>query len=187
MRNCILLIVLVLSTTFTFSQNRSAQLGLKAGVNIANFNDDVYTRDARVGFHGGLLVHVHVKPKLAIQPEVVYSQQGAEVGNGKQKLDYVNIPILIQYLFSNGFRLQTGPQIGILADAEFKNNDGVEFDNDHGFSKTDAAWVFGLSYISTSGLGVDARWNAGLSDITKGSGNVMNRVWQIGMFYQFRR
>jgi hypothetical protein len=186
MRNCIVMFFLLLASS-SFPQNRSAQLGLKAGVNIANFNDNINTKDPRIGFHGGLLVHVHVKPKLAIQPEIVYSQQGAEFSNGKQKLDYVNIPILIQYLFSNGFRLQTGPQIGILADAEFEENDGDEFDNDNGFKKTDGAWVFGLSYLSSSGLGVDARWNAGLSDITKGGADVMNRVWQIGLFYQFRR
>ena len=146
---------------------------------------DNYTRDARIGFHGGLLIHVPVKPKLAIQPEIVYSQQGAEFTNGKQKLDYVNIPFLFQYLFSNGFRLQTGPQIGILANSEFKSNNGVEVDNDGSYKKTDGAWVFGFSYLSSSRLGVDARYNLGLSDITKGGSDVMNRVWQIGMFYQF--
>lgn len=186
MRNGILLISFILLALISTAQKRTAQLGLKAGVNIANFNDDIYTRDARIGFHGGILIHVPVKPKLAIQPEVVYSQQGAEFTNGKQKLDYVNIPFLFQYLFSNGFRLQTGPQIGVLANSEFKSNNGVEVDNDNNFKKTDGAWVFGFSYISSSRLGVDARYNLGLSDITKGGSDVMNRVWQIGMFYQFQ-
>src|SRR5690349_13427001 len=185
MRRSILLFSFILIAFIAGAQRRAAQLGLKAGVNIANFNDDIYTRDARIGFHGGLLIHVPVKPKLAIQPEFVYSQQGAEFNNGKQKLDYLNIPFLFQFLVSNGFRLQTGPQIGVLVNSEFKSNNGVEVDNEGGFKKTDGAWVFGFSYLSSSGLGVDARYNLGISDISKGGSDVMNRVWQIGMFYQF--
>ena len=184
MRNVFLSLFLAAITIPSLAQKRTAQLGIKAGLNIADFSDDISTTDSRVGFHGGLLIHVHVQPKLAIQPEIVYSQQGAEFSGGKLKLDYVNIPVLFQYLFSNGFRLQTGPQIGILANSEYKSNNGVEIDTD-GFKKTDAAWAFGFSYVSTSGLGVDARYNLGFSDITKDNPDVMNRVWQFGMFYQF--
>jgi Outer membrane protein beta-barrel domain len=186
MRNPLLLLFFVLSGLSSFAQRRTAQLGIKAGVNIANFNDDAGTTDSRVGFHGGLLVHVHIQPNLAIQPEIVYSQQGAEFGGTKQKVDYVNIPVMFQYLFSNGFRLQTGPQLGLLVSSEYKSN-GVEVDNDEDFKKTDAAWAFGFGYVSASGLGVDARYNLGFSDITKGGRDVMNRVWQFGMFYQFKK
>jgi hypothetical protein len=186
MRNCFFLLFFIAISISSLAQRRTAELGIKAGVNIANFDDDIYTRDSRVGFHGGILIHVPVKPKLAIQPEIVYSQQGAEFTSGKQKLDYINIPFLFQYLFANGFRLQTGPQIGVLVNSEFESNNGLEVDNENNYKKTDGAWVIGFSFISSSRLGVDARYNIGLSDIAKGNGDVMNRVWQIGMFYQFR-
>jgi hypothetical protein len=187
MRNFLLFLFAVMFINIAFSQRNSVQLGIKAGVNIADFNDDLVTQDSRIGFHGGLLVHVHVKPQLAIQPELVYSQQGAEFSTGKQKLDYLNIPFLIQYLFNGGFRLQTGPQIGVLVNSEFKDNNGVEIDNGKNFKKSDVGWVFGLGYLSPTGLGVDARYNLGLTDVTKGGADVQNRVWQFGIFYQFRR
>ena len=54
--------------------------------------------------------------------------------------------------------------------------------------KTDLGWALGFSYLSTSGLGVDARYNIGLSEVFKGRPNdVTNRVWQFGLFYQFRK
>jgi hypothetical protein len=56
---------------------------------------------------------------LALQPEAVYSSQGAKYTvNGAEhtlSLNYINIPLQIQYMFDNGFRLQTGPQAGFLA------------------------------------------------------------------------
>jgi hypothetical protein len=33
------------------------------------------------------------------------------------RLNYINVPVL-QYMFGDGFRLQTGPQLGILTNAK---------------------------------------------------------------------
>lgn len=169
-----------------FSQ--SAQLGIKGGVNIADFNDEAGSTSSRTGFNAGILVHIHTKhPSLAIQPELVYSAQGAEFSSGTQKLDYVNIPVLLQYLFGSGFRLETGPQLGVLAQAEFENNNGVKVKNKNNFESTDVSWAFGLGYMAPGGFGVDARYNLGLTDVTKGNPDIKNRVWQFGIFYQFKR
>jgi hypothetical protein len=62
----------------------------------------------------------------------------------------------------------------------------VEYSEKNNFKQSDFSWAFGIGFISASGLGFDARYNLGLSDITKGRGNVKNQVWQLGLFYQFR-
>jgi hypothetical protein len=197
MKNLILVLTGILLSTIGFAQRRTAthrttvqkhnvQLGLKAGVNIANYNDAANSIDSRVGFHGGLLAQILVNPKFGIQPELVYSQQGAKFRTGTDKLDYLNIPILFQYLTPGGFRLETGPQIGVLANAKFKYENGVEVDIKNTVKSSDIAWAFGLGFISSSGLGIDARYNLGLTDITNGNPDIKNRVWQIGAFYQFR-
>jgi hypothetical protein len=133
------------------------------------------------------LAHIHLSRSFAIQPEVVFSAQGAEYGNTKLKANYVNIPVLAQYMFGNGFRLQTGPQLGILAGSEVKNG-STETDLDDVFKTTDFSWSFGTSYLTKSGLGLDARYNLGLSNINKNDNGaeIKNRVWQLGLFYQFR-
>lgn len=170
------------------AQHSNVQFGVKGGVNISNFNDDAYgNSDGKVGLHLGGLAHIHVTRQFAVQPEAIFSMQGAEFPNGaKYKLNYINIPVLGQYMFGEGFRVQTGPQLGILVSAESKFND-VEVDNDDNYKTADFGWTFGAGYLSKTGLGVDARYNLGISDITKATASdVKNRVWQIGLFYQFR-
>ena len=80
---------------------------------------------SKAGLHLGGLAHIHINPHFAIQPELVYSMQGGKDGNEKLKLNYINVPILLQYMTNEGFRLQTGPQLGFLTSAE------LEIDENH--------------------------------------------------------
>lgn len=146
---------------------------------------------SKVGFNGGLLAHVHIAPNLALQPEVVYSGQGAKYTvSGVEhslNLDYINIPLQLQYMFDNGFRLQTGPQVGFLANVKDKisgTNNGTNFFNSEDFKTVDFSWSAGLSYLSATGLGVDGRYNFGISNINNAGSNVIkNNVFQAGLFY----
>jgi hypothetical protein len=96
------------------------------------------------------------------------------------------VPILLQYMTGSGFRIQTGPQVGILASAKTKIGDS-ESDANHLYNTFDLAWAIGASYVSNSGLGIDARYNIGLANINdQGGSSVKNRVWQFGLFYQFK-
>lgn len=169
---------------------QNAQLGIKGGLNISNLSyDNDYDAESRVGAHVGLLAHIHMGGPLALQPEVVYSMQGAEWGNRDLEYNYLNVPFLIQYMFPQGLRLETGPQVGVLLSAEEEDNAGFDVDVENSMKKTDLAWALGLGYMSTSGLGIDVRYNIGLTEIYKPRrpDDVYNRVWQIGLFYQFRK
>jgi outer membrane protein with beta-barrel domain len=182
MKKVFLSALTVILVNMAFAQH--VEFGLKGGVNFANLKDDANSNtDARTGFNAGALAHIHLSKTFAIQPEVVYSVQGAEYSSGKMQLNYINVPVLAQYMFGNGFRLQTGPQLGILTTSKFKSgNTKVDVD----MRTADVAWSFGASYISPMRLGVDARYNLGLTDISKASPDLKNRVWQLGLFYQFR-
>jgi hypothetical protein len=187
MNKAILFLLASLINTAAIAQRGNVQLGIKGGVNLAGYNGNVNSNSSRTGFHIGALVHIHtLNPKLAIQPEIVFSTQGASFNNGTDKIDYINIPFLLQYLGRGGLRLETGPQVGALVSAKFEDNNGLEYDIKNQIKQSDLAWAFGIGFLSTSGLGIDARYNLGLSDITKGRGDVKNHVWQFGLFYQFR-
>lgn len=169
-----------------------AKFGIKGGLNLATLKlQEEEPRDTRIGFHGGLLAHIHLAPQWAVQPELVYSSQGMEEAttgvNNKWKLNYVNVPVMIQYMFNNGFRLQAGPQVGLLTSAKITGEDGGEVNNTDDFKKTDVSVGFGVGYLSYSGLGVDARYNLGLTNINEydPSNKVTNRVFQLGIFYMF--
>ncbi|MFM9911191.1 MAG: outer membrane beta-barrel protein, partial [Chitinophagaceae bacterium] len=58
-------------------------LGIKAGLNvytINNNNDADYK--SKAGFNAGLIGHIHLDKQLALQPEIVYSGQGAKYNTG---------------------------------------------------------------------------------------------------------
>jgi len=173
---------------------QKSSMGLKAGVNISNLsNSSGYDMGSKVGFHGGLLAHIHLVPSLALQPEVMYSSQGAKytTSDGNEhtlSLNYVNIPLQLQYMFNNGFRIQTGPQVGFLAQVKDKVKETeTGFFTSQDFKTVDLSWSAGLGYLSYSGLGIDARYNFGISDINNAGNNVLkNNVFQLGVFYMLK-
>ena len=162
--------------------------GIKAGYNSASVQISNGTDwDSKSGIHAGGLAHIHVSTRFAVQPEIMISCQGGQKGDdNKLRLTYINVPVLAQYMVSDGFRLQTGPQIGFLIGAEQKLGN-IEVDIDDAFDAVDASWVFGAGYIFSSGLGIDARFNLGLNNISDDEDfKAKNRVFQLGLFYQFR-
>jgi hypothetical protein len=166
-------------------------IGIKGGVNIYNIHNDNDTKyDSKGGYHIGMLGHIHFDSNFAVQPEIVYSTQGAtssgENGNAKYNLNYFNIPVLFQYMFDNGFRLQAGPQVGFLMNAKLNTND-ITTDIKSDLNPLEFGVSFGASYIfPPTGFGVDIRYNLGLSNINKDdSVNSFNRGLQLGIFYIF--
>jgi hypothetical protein len=192
MKKLFVLASLFLSVIFANSQTSRTHLGIKAGVNLANLNHPTADYDTKAGLHAGLLAHIHVTNHFAVQPELVYSNQGTEYSNAgvinRTNLHYLNVPILAQYMTGGGFRLQTGPQVGFLLDAKNKVKDSeTKTDVENFYKTTDFSWAFGASYITNSGFGVDARYNLGLSNINDANATkVRNSVFQVGAFYQLK-
>ena len=166
-------------------------IGIKGGVNLYTIhNDNNVTYDPKVGFNIGLLGHIHVAKHFALQPEIQYSAQGAKFdidnSNTKYNLNYINVPVLLQYMWDNGFRLQAGPQAGLLISAKSRNNDN-SLDIKDNFKPLDLGVSFGAGYIHPStGIGIDARYNLGLSNINENSAiKSTNRGFQFSLFYIF--
>lgn len=183
--------ILILPISLFFISQLQAQntsFGIKGGVNVATLAvEDGEEYDSKTGFHGGLLAHIHISRHFAVQPELVYSCQGGEIPAYKLKLGYLNLPVLAQYMINDGFRLQTGPQIGFLMSAEQKMGD-VEVDVASAYDNIDFAWVVGAGYLFKNGVGVDLRYNIGLTDVADATNtDLQNRVLQLGLFYQFKR
>jgi hypothetical protein len=116
----------------------------------------------------------------------MYSGQGAQTNDSKVKLDYVNVPLQLQYMFDKGFRIQTGPQLGILAAANVKQGDS-KTDVKESFKTAELGCTIGASYVSEAGLGIDGRYNHGITRINENDGiNLYNRGFQVGLFYVFK-
>ncbi len=186
--------VLVTGTATAQHSSQPSSIGLKAGVNFYNINTDASAleTDYRTGFHAGLIGHIHIGESWAFQPEVMFSGQGARFSNvvsdPNLKLGYINVPLIFQYLFDNGFRIQAGPQVGFLISAEADNGDN-EIDVKDEYQSIDVGIGAGLSYVHPpSGFGVDLRYNWGLTNINENDAvNSTNHGLQFGVFYLFRR
>ena len=179
--------VIILATGLLIhAQRTDAYPGIKVGFNVASLNvEDGVDYNSIVSAHAGGLVHIHVSPHFAVQPELFLSGQGGERGNEKVRLIYFNLPVLFQYLVGNGFRLHTGPQLGILLSGKQKIGN-VEYDIKDILNTAEFGWEFGAGYqFPGSGLGMDARYTVGITDITEGSSDIQNRVFAVGLFYQF--
>ncbi|ALM07815.1 hypothetical protein SB49_08415 [Sediminicola sp. YIK13] len=185
-----ILVVLVAISNSVLAQE--VNIGIKGGLNSYTIGgDDTEDIDSKLGYNIGLLGHIHLSERFGLQPEIVYSTQGAKAseGNGDVKisLDYINVPVLFQYMYDNGFRIQAGPQVGFLTSAKAKA-DGITVDLDDSFKTIDFGLSIGASYVHPpSGFGVDARYNLGLSNINEDSSSKnYNRGFQIGVFYLFK-
>jgi hypothetical protein len=182
------LVLLVVTGGSVYAQE--INIGIKGGLNAYTIGgDDTNDIETKLGFNLGLLGHIHLSGQFGLQPEIVYSTQGAKSNDGgdlKLNLDYINVPVLFQYMYDNGFRIQAGPQLGFLTSAKAKG-DGVSVDVKDAFKTIDFALSVGASYVDpASGFGVDARYNYGISNINEDdSSKAYNRGFQVGVFYLF--
>lgn len=183
----VLSFAVLLLSQFIFAQH--VNLGFKAGLNVFNINSDLGSSyDSKIGWHAGLIGHIHFTEHIALQPELMYSLKGAKYSIGtldsKVNLAYLAVPILLQYMFDNGFRIQAGPEIGILLQAKQKTgSSSIDIKDD--LKSIDFGLAAGISYVHPpSGIGIDLRYVKGLTNINDQSNETSkNQGFQLGLFY----
>ena len=146
--------------------NAQLQFGLKGGVNISNFTGGDFNtieKSALVAFHAGALVRIKFD-HLVLQPELLFSSQGAKLDDGvteaDYKVSYVNIPIMLQWQFDGGFYVEAGPQAGFKVSEDIPNSTIEDF-----AKSTDLSIGFGLGFLKNKGLGIGARYMVGVSKV----------------------
>lgn len=186
--------------------------GLKAGPNISNVvGESPYDFNSRTSFHAGVIADLSLSGKFGLQPELLFSSQGAKNGpnpwydiNGYEnvrselELNYLSIPVMGEYLFLPGLSIQLGPQISYLlnSEIEFEGEDaGTNPIENNDLKDHTKYFQFsiggGLEYTFDMGLFIDGRYNLALNDIFKESnnytfyGNNRNSLLQISAGYKF--
>jgi len=157
---------------------QSIRFGVKAGANFANVDAEDVSTDNMTSWHAGAVLELNVLPSLSIQPEAMYSSQGAKVeGINDFKLDYISVPVLARfYILPDVLSLDAGPQFSFLV------NDDV--DETFKTKSFDFAVVGGASVNITKNLFAQARYVVGLTDTTEDA-EVTNKVIQLSLGYRF--
>jgi opacity protein-like surface antigen len=159
-------IVLITAFIFAISFTAQAQLlkfGVKAGLNYANLSGTEIQTDAITSYHAGLIAEIKLMDKFAIQPELLYSTQGAsykDVGEEfKNELGYITIPVLAKIYLGESLSLDLGPQASFLLSEKDKFNATDSNTFDFGVAA-------GLGYKITKNIFVQGRYVLGLSEVS---------------------
>jgi opacity protein-like surface antigen len=157
------------------AQSEEMKFGVKAGLNLTNFTGDFDEADGATSFYVGGLVDLPVSGNFHVQPELLYSMEGAD----KASLSYLRVPIMAKYYVMEGLSLQAGPEVAFKVAAENDLMDEATKSIDFGIGA-------GVAYELPMGLFFDARYNLGLSNISESDQvDFKNTGIQIGLGWRF--
>lgn len=167
-------------------------IGPKVGWNITNISNS-HDKN-KLSFVLGGFAEFKISDLLSIQPEILYSRQGTrDKGNGvkvKNRLNYLNIPVLAKLNVWDELSVEVGPQFGFALNARQKTKAGGEVvKRDIQYNNTfDFSFAFGVSY-NLENLMFSARYNVGLTNVIEkdhfGGNNNKNHVFQLSVGYRF--
>jgi len=170
--------LLSLFAVLLFSQAMMAQfhLGVKAGANITKIQGKSFKDEFRYGYHIGGFAEVRMGNKFVLQPEVLFNQYSTTLDSNFQhvyqdvfnpsyqsgvKLNYLSIPILINYKLIGSFlSLQAGPQFGVLIN---KNKTLLQNGGD-AFKHGDFSLLAGAQ-VKIGAIRLNGRYVIGLNNI----------------------
>ena len=162
--------------------------GIKGGLNYSSLNTKVNS-NTKTGFHGGGFATLKLS-NVAIQSEILFSQQGAQLTLDGQDIDanysYLNIPVLLKLYVAGGFNIHMGPQFGYIRSANrvFK---GDKQDYKERLKESEISLAMGAGWDLPMGLTIEGRYNLGLTEIYKypsQSTAAKNQVFQISLGYR---
>lgn len=175
----ILLVAVIASFVMAAPANAiGLKVGPRVGVNVnsLHFDTDVFNKENRAGFTGGLELNLSLPLGFAVDASVMYARRtfdgSFKINNDQttidgKKLDYINVPINVEWALSLPLvskivvpYIYTGPDFAFRA-----SKAGIsEALNDH---KVDVAWDFGLGVQLINHLRISATYGLGITKYAK--------------------
>lgn len=200
-------ILLSLSAVFVFGLTNAQEInfGVKAGLNLATLTGDIDDAKSKTGFHVGAVAEFKLTDNFSIQPELLYSAQGAKTEYSESafgmtvtaeedmKINYLTLPVMAKYYVIEGLSIQAGPQISYLLSAEYDyevsgggmSESGTEDIKDD-LKSIDFGLAAGVGYELPMGLFFQGRYVVGLSNIVDADeADLKNQVIQFSVGFKF--
>ena len=179
MRKILVLTAALFAFAFAGAQSAMAQqnmVGVKGGFLSSELSGDIeddLARRSAVGF--GAFLQVMVAPNVSIQPEALYLMKGAneDVGDGTVEVDYIQVPVLVQYHIPAAVvspRLFAGPSLAFEMGCDISEDGTSQSCENEGFDtkSADFGLVFGAGVDIPAGgviVTIDGRYDLGLTDL----------------------
>lgn len=173
MKNIYLVIIV-----FFFALTANAQFlnwGLKGGVNY-NVNGDIkalnasdevietFSSSEEVGYHFGILTEIKLPLFLYIRPELIYTHTESSYqfgdGDGKLKMDKLELPVLLGFRVLKIGRFFFGPNFSYIIDTKLSAPESIKNVDYDDFTVSGQVGL-GLNFGK---IGADIRWETGFTD-----------------------
>ena len=194
----------IIVSSLSFAQ----QFGLKAGLNLSDITNTSSAVDTKMkaGIYAGVTATFPITETYSIKPELVYNQLGAKTDiadlggiigqvSTTTKIDYLSLPIMLQYNLPSNMYLEVGPEFSYMLSANQSLNSIISPSTDINMdylNRLNVGAGIGAGYNINKNLGINARYTLGLTGIGK-SGNVTdyflsnskNNNLQVGLNFNF--
>ena len=181
-------------------------LGIKGGVNLSNYyGDELTEKNAKVGFHVGLLGEYEFNYNMAIQSGLFFTTKGLKTESADWNAKYSENLMYLQLPVHYAFKLDVTPGTRLVFHAGPYVAYGVGGSRNASVGNISAEWdvdnIFGDKAVQYNpfdaglGLGVGAEfgpilldlgWDLGLVNISNAdNGNVKNQNAYLSVGYRF--
>ena len=151
------------------------EFGPKLGVNINKIDGQPFRQEFNYGYNAGVFAALKLGKNWQLAPEVLFNQYTTrtdtsfnnifDVKNVSHvKLNYLSLPVLLNYCPSKVFAFQFGPQFGVLID-----HDQSLVQNGKQAIKNGDLSLLGGVQISIANFKLNGRYFIGLNDISDAS------------------
>lgn len=171
------------------------RFGIKAGINGSNLYDDASATDkkSRVGVTAGAFLQIPLaKGRMSLRPELLFTTKGGayDLAGGERpdfKINYIEIPISLEYRLLGFINLHAGGYASTLASADGTLGGSLGKLGRGNFEKYDYGWHAGAG-VDFGGLGLHFRLSRGLKKVGAESvaplfGDLKNSAWAITLSY----
>ncbi|HMO61616.1 MAG TPA: porin family protein [Ferruginibacter sp.] len=155
------------------TQAQDLHFGIKAGANINKISGQSLKDQFTYGYNAGVYLQIPFNKKWSIQPEVLFTQHSTDTSDrfselykfsgdkiSNMNLNYLAIPVLLNYKVSKLFSLQAGPQFGIL----MSNDKNLVEEGKAAFKNGEFSLLGGIQF-HLAGFRAFGRYQLGLNNI----------------------
>ena len=196
--------------TNTHAQQEYFEYGFKGGVNLSTISGDVESSiESKTSMNIGMYGLYKILPKLGIQAELLYSEQGftnetmpthqsIEKIEEVLRMQYINLPVLASYNVVEHLWIEGGIQVGYLVDAELEKetvrigdtgqviSETETIGNKNDYKDLDVGLAGGLRYKLSQNFMLQARYTQSLNDINEAkAGDQFNSIWSFSVGFVF--
>lgn len=158
-------VVLLFLTTATRLSAQSFDAGLIAGLSTTQISGDQLSGFNKVGIIAGGFVSTFISEKFDGNMQLIYIQKGSRKNADPEKndytsyllrLNYIEVPVLLQWKYSNRFVFEVGPYFGVLL-GSYEENELGELPDRRAFKDFEFGGGAGLNIVLVNNLIFNAR------------------------------